>query len=243
MSQSNSHPQENKPASPLYERGFGPAIRAGIASAKDNALPGFILWLFAMAVVSGFYLLPPIRVALEKLGSLKASGGFLYSALSTGLFGGIIPVLWRFARKRGSASPGFAPTLLFLFAFWAVKGIEIELLYGGLDRIFGSGLAANQIVPKVLADQFLYNPLWAGWTQIVAYWFLERSFKPAKGEFSLLVRSMGWRLVAILISTWAVWIPMVSVIYAMPANLQLPLFNIVLCFWSMMLASLTKEKK
>ena len=54
---------------------------------------------------------------------------------------------------------------------------------------------------------------------------------------------MGWRVVTVLISTWAVWIPMVSIIYAVPSNLQIPLFNIVLCFWSLMLGSLTKEKK
>ncbi len=235
-------PQNGSPVgAPIYETGIRPALKAGAASARDNAVPGLILWIFAMLIVAGFYVFPPITRALEALGRLKADGGFLYAMLSTGLFGGIIPVIWRYARKRGSRTVGFWPTLLFLFAFWSIKGVEIELLYGGLDRLLGSGLSAAQIVPKVMADQFLYNPLWAGWTQIVAYWFLDRAFRPARGEFSLLWKTMGWRVLTILISTWAVWIPMVSVIYAMPANLQLPLFNIVLCFWSMMLASLTKE--
>jgi hypothetical protein len=36
---------------------------------------------------------------------------------------------------------------------------------------------------------------------------------------------------ATLMSTWAVWTPAVVIIYCLPPPLQIPLFNLVPCFW------------
>jgi hypothetical protein len=234
------------------------AFRAGLASARENALPGLFLWVFASAIVAAYFFLEPLTAALDALGRLKARGGFLYSALSTALFGGLIPFLWRLgsharassrARVAGTALPIPLWTVpawqaaLFLGLFWAWKGIEVDLLYRAQALVFGNGARFSVIAPKVIVDQFVYNPLWAAWTQVVAYWWLEKGFKPAPGEGRTLLRQMGSRSVTILISTWGIWIPMVSIIYAMPASLQIPLFNIVLCFWGLMLASLSREKR
>jgi len=231
------------------------AALAGLASARENAVPGLILWLVASAIVAGFYLVPPVTGALEGLGRVKAAGGFAYSAISTGIFGGLIPFLWRLYVNRGKASgaagakgarDGTASAwqaCLFLFLFWSWKGIEIDLFYRAQALVFGVGATPDKIIPKVIVDQFVYNPLWAGWTQVVAYWWLENTFRPSALTDRALWGTMGTRVITVLISTWGVWIPMVSIIYAMPSNLQIPLFNIALCFWSLMLASLTKEKK
>lgn len=230
------------------------AARVGISSARENALPGLILWIVAMAIVAGYYFFAPVRNAFDALGRIKASGGFVYSAISTGIFGGLIPFLWRRVltardpgeRNEGRHDPDVLPAwmpCLFLSLFWAYKGIEVDFFYRSQSLIFGTGATVSVIVPKVLVDQFVYNPLWAGWTQILAYWWMENRFRPSALADRALWGTMGPRVLTILISTWAVWIPMVSIIYAMPANLQIPLFNIALCFWSLMLASLTKEKK
>lgn len=241
------------PARPLAA-----AFRAGLSSACENALPGLFLWIFASAIVAGYFLWEPVTVALDALGRLKARGGFLYSAISTSLFGGLIPFLWRSASRARAAARAHATGValpaplwtvpawqaaLFLCVFWAWKGIEVDLLYRAQALVFGDGARFAVIAPKVAVDQFVYNPLWAAWTQVVAYWWLERGFRPAPGEARQLLREMGSRSVTILISTWGIWIPMVSIIYAMPASLQIPLFNIVLCFWGLMLASLSREKR
>jgi hypothetical protein len=42
-------------------------------------------------------------------------------------------------------------------------------------------------------------------------------------------------------STWAVWIPAVTIIYCLPAPLQIPLFNLVLCFWVLVLSFISKR--
>jgi hypothetical protein len=39
-----------------------------------------------------------------------------------------------------------------------------------------------------------------------------------------------------------IWIPAVSIIYSMPNELQIPLFNLVLCFWVLLLNVLNKPR-
>jgi len=41
---------------------------------------------------------------------------------------------------------------------------------------------------------------------------------------------------------WLIWIPVVSCVYALPSPLQMPLFNLVLCFWSMLFAHITSKQ-
>ncbi len=224
---------------------FKRAIRKGIASARENALPGLFLWALAAAIVAGYYFFPPMTGALGRLGKLKASAGYLYSAIATGIFGGLIPALWRLrvnAKKKAPGSVSAFGLCFFLGLFWAYKGIEVDFFYRIQAMIFGTGATPATIIPKVLVDQFVYNPLWAGWTQVLAYWWMENRFRPSALTDRALWGTMGERVITILISTWGVWIPMVSIIYAMPPDLQIPLFNIALCFWSLMLASLTREK-
>jgi hypothetical protein len=42
-----------------------------------------------------------------------------------------------------------------------------------------------------------------------------------------------------LLANWGVWIPTVAAIYALPVGLQLPMQNLALCLWSLMLAFMT----
>jgi hypothetical protein len=244
---SDADPSVTTPARPIRD-----AAKAGLSSARENLVPGCILWSLAAAIVAGFYLVPSVRAALDALGRLKVSGGFLYSAIATAIFGGVIPFLWRYAthyRSRSSGEGKPVPTSLtwkgcaFLSLLWAWKGVEIDLLYRGQALLFGTGATFAVVAPKVLVDQFVYNALWAAGFQAYGYWLLENDLRASAILDRAFWGSLGPRVLTVLISTWAVWIPMVCIIYSMPSNLQVPLFNIVLCFWSLMLASLTREKK
>jgi hypothetical protein len=46
----------------------------------------------------------------------------------------------------------------------------------------------------------------------------------------------------VLLGVWTVWIPVVTCVYALPSALQMPLFNIVLCFWSLLFVSITARQ-
>ncbi|HRX17342.1 MAG TPA: hypothetical protein P5123_13590, partial [Spirochaetota bacterium] len=48
------------------------------------------------------------------------------------------------------------------------------------------------------------------------------------------------RIAIVWCSSLVIWIPAVSIIYSLPQNLQLPLFNIILCFFALILALVAK---
>jgi hypothetical protein len=53
------------------------------------------------------------------------------------------------------------------------------------------------------------------------------------------VRVPGWyrrRVLPLLIGNIGVWVPAVAIIYLLPTPLQLPLQNIVLCFYTLVVA-------
>jgi hypothetical protein len=50
------------------------------------------------------------------------------------------------------------------------------------------------------------------------------------------------RVLPVMVSNWGVWIPAVSIIYMLPPALQLPLQNLVLCLWALMLIFLTSPR-
>ena len=62
---------------------------------------------------------------------------------------------------------------------------------------------------------------------------LKRTLDPIRRQG--LGRWMYQVVLPLLLSNWGVWIPAVVVIYCLPLPLQLPMQNLVLCFWSLLL--------
>jgi len=207
---------------------------------RANLLPGLILQAFAVTVVIGYFRVEAVAHALDVLGVLKHEWGYVYSALATALFGGLIPFLTLFALRRiprGRESRELA----FYVAFWIWKGVEVDALYRGQAWLFGSSGDATVVTAKVAVDQLLYNPLWAAPTQVVCFLWKDSGFSLVGLRRSLAERTLARRSATILFSSWSVWIPAVTFIYSMPAPLQIPLFNLVLCFWCLLLTFISRE--
>ena len=59
------------------------------------------------------------------------------------------------------------------------------------------------------------------------------------------VRAGRWyqrHVLPVLIAMWFLWIPVTACVYSLPATLQMPLFNVVLCFWSLLFAYITARQ-
>lgn len=217
-------------------------VRDGLAAARQNLVPGLVLQAFALAIVLLYYFVPATSPFFQSLADAKATGGFVYSALATALFGGLIPFVYL---KLNPATRDSTPWLFlgFYLAFWAYRGVEVDALYRVQAWLFGEGNSASTIVPKVLVDQLVYNTLWAVPLQIVAYHFMNQRYS------SRAFAGYDWKAFFLqkvptaIISTWGVWIPMVTIIYCLPSALQIPLFNIALCFWVLLLTALTRPQK
>jgi hypothetical protein len=98
------------------------------------------------------------------------------------------------------------------------------------------------LATKVAVDQFIYSACWAAPTITLNYLWMEAQFNLRAWWRALSVQYLIQKLSTVIVSNWLVWIPAVSIIYAMPAELQIPLFNLVLCFWVLLLAVLNKQE-
>jgi hypothetical protein len=217
--------------------------RAGLRGARANLVPGLVLQAFALALVLGFYFIPSIAAALTRLAELRERMGTSYSMISTAVFGGLIPWLYmkanRSTRARYTVAQGLG-----LMAFWAYKGFEMHWLYGGMATLFGHDNSFGTVATKVFFDQFVYCPLLA----VPGMWL---GYKWVEGHFALppivaSIRQRGWmmrEIAPILIANFGVWMPTVCIIYTLPTVLQLPLENLVLCFFTLMLAHLAQAKE
>lgn len=215
--------------------------RAGIRSARANLIPGFALQVFAVTLVAAYYYHAPTHIALDRLAAWRESIGVIFAIISTGIFGGLLPVLYLRSqpstREHTTWLQGAAIT-----AFWSYKGFEVDLLYRMMARFIGTGHDVSTIAAKTAFDQFIYCPLFAVPVTVLVYEWAAEHFNTR----ALIrdIRAGGWfrrRVLPLLVSNLGVWLPTVCIVYSLPTPLQLPLQNLVLCFFTLMVAHQTRR--
>ena len=120
------------------------------------------------------------------------------------------------------------------------KGTEVDLWYRTLAWLHGNGNDTATILRKVLSDQFGFNPLYAAPVGNLCFAWKDAGFRWAPVAADL--RAGRWyarRVLPVVLTVWFLWIPVTACVYSLPQALQMPLFNVVLCFWSMLFAHIT----
>ena len=214
--------------------------RAGAEAAWANRWPGAALSAFAVTLLLAYFYVEPVRDALQRVADFKETVGWPFAIVSTALFGAVLPWLVQRLRPAYRGETRWSH-LLFLAAFWGYKGAEIDWFYKLQAHLVGDAATLGIITVKVLIDQCLYVPLWAVPTTVLAYRFKDEGFDVGRLRRVIFEDHGGlggWvraRVLPVLVSNWAVWLPAVVVIYALPQALQLPIQNLVLCFWALLL--------
>jgi hypothetical protein len=215
--------------------------RLGLAGARANFVPGICLQVFALGLLSAYYAHSPSRSALERLATFRVEVGAPFDAVSTALFGAVIPFL--VLKLRASTRSRYAfPQMALITAFWAYKGVEVSCFYKFQVWLFGEGHSATTIILKTLVDQYVYCPVVAIPVTWLVYTWAEHRFDSAPVVRE--VRRPGFYarcVLPILIANWGIWTPAVAIIYLLPTALQLPMQNIVLCFFTLLLATITRR--
>ena len=210
--------------------------RAGLHGARALLGPGLVLQAVALSLVLAYYFVPAAQAPFARLAAWRTAGGFVFSALASAVCGGVLPFLYlRLNPATRTANPW--PHLFFFAGFWAWKGAEVDLWYRTLAVVFGSEPSFATIAPKVIADQFGYNLLYAAPIGNLCWAWKDAGFR--WGPVAADLRRGRWfarSVLPVLLGVWAVWIPVVCCVYALPTVLQIPLFNVVLCFWSLLFA-------
>jgi hypothetical protein len=216
--------------------------RAGLHSIRALLRPGLALQITALALVLTYYFAPASAGLFARLARWQTDGGYLFSAVSTALCGGLLPFLFlRLQADTRDTHPW--PHLVFFVLFWAWKGAEVDLWYRTLAWLHGEGHDAATILRKVLSDQFGFNPLYAAPVGNLCFAWKDAGFRWAPVLADL--RSGRWyarSVLPVLLAVWFLWIPVTACVYSLPAPMQMPLFNVVLCFWSMLFAHITARQ-
>lgn len=131
--------------------------------------------------------------------------------------------------------------LLFYVLFWLWKGMEVDLLYRLQALLYGDSNHWLVVVKKVMTDQFVYCPIWAVPTMTLCYLWKDADFSISAAKARLSETPLIQRLLRVLASNIVVWVPAVSIIYLLPLSLQIPLFNLVLVFWTLILNSVSEK--
>ncbi|MEM6755714.1 MAG: hypothetical protein AAF586_00975 [Planctomycetota bacterium] len=215
-------------------------LRFGWLALRANAWPALGLWVVAVAIVGGYYAVPSVGAAMDALGAVKDRHGYAFSAVSTALCGAVLP--WLVTRFRlGGAGQGRVAFGVLLLVYWAIKGVEVDALYRFQGWLFGTGTDPGTIAAKVALDMLLYMPLWAA-PMTLAVYQIER----VDGDLRRWWRGLNGRWVThealpIVVANWGVWVPAVIGVYLLPSALQLPMQNLVLCLWALMMIFMADE--
>ena len=205
--------------------------------------PGLILQVVALLLVVGYYRVPAVHAALERLLVFRQEKGIFFGICSTAICGGVLPFLYlHYLQRDAAGTPRYTwPQGVGLIVFWAYKGLEVDFWYRLQAHMFGTGHDVATIVTKVLVDQFGYCVILSVPLTTALYQVVDTHYDWA--ELLRDVRAPRWylrRALPILISNLGVWIPAVAIIYTLPTPLQLPLQNTILCFYTLVVAHQAK---
>ena len=215
-------------------------LRQKIARAlRQNLVPGLILQCFALSIALCYFFWPASHVVFNFFAALKTEYGWRFSFFSTGLFGGVIPFLYLVYSKQLQGA--IFANLCFYVIFWAVKGVEVDFFYQFQAFLFGANNEVHTIIIKTLFDQLIYSAIWAAPMITQTYLWRDLGFSFSQWKRSQSRALWTLQIPTIIVSNWLIWFPAVIIIYTMPVNLQLPLFNLVLCFFVLLVATLSKH--
>lgn len=211
------------------------------AAARRNLVPGLALQAIALALVLAYYLAPATRPAFDAVARLKLDGGYLFAAIATAIAAGLVP--WLIEAARGDIPRRLlAVDLTYVLGVWAWRGAEVDAFYRFQGWLFGTGTDAATIACKVALDMLVYAPLWAQPILVACFRLREHGYRFAEFRAAWRWRPFVHQVFIVQASGWVVWVPTVCIVYSLPAPLQFPLFAVMVCFWSLLLATLVERE-
>lgn len=215
----------------------GHPLLSGLRAAKANLAPGLVVQATMLAVVLAYYFWPPAQSWLKHLAAIKNHFGYGFSFCSGALAGGLLPELLKIALfQKGRVNRENCRNMAFGFLFWGISATVVDGLYRAQAAMFGSRADFSTVTKKVLVDQFIYNPFWSAPFGVAAFEWKNQQFRVAGMSRAFTATFYKKKTLPALVATWGVWIPLVSLVYALPSPLQIPLFSLALTFWVLIFA-------
>jgi hypothetical protein len=218
------------------------SLALGWEAAKANAIPGFVLQTAMLLVLIGYYLSARFADFLNRLAQYKSDHGLAFVVLAAVLGGAIVPELFVIVFfQRGRFRRENVRNLAFTIPTWGIDGILVDLMYRLNEIWFGDVTTVWVVTAKILVDQLGYNPFFAAPAEVLVYEWKNEGFSWRSVRRALTWKHYRDKIVPTLLATWAVWGPLMAIIYSLPFALQFPLFSIALTFWVLLLTYMTNR--
>ena len=202
-----------------------------------------LVLLAAMSVlVAIYYFWPTGATVLSRYGAWQHAGGIFRTALVSGFAGGILSELSLiYVRDRGRWNVTHLENMLFRFVLFFISGMIVGQFYKLQAFWFGNGLSWRVLLPKVLVDQFIFSVFWSTTYYSLAFRWQALRYSGARLWSELDRNFVVERMLPVLVTNWMFWIPGVTLVYAMPLILQMPLNIFATAIWSLLLAGLARS--
>jgi hypothetical protein len=210
-------------------------LAAGAAALRRYWRPFLMIQAAAVVLVLSYHGSQAVRTACEVVAGWKTAGGLPFAALDGAVAGGLLPEIAKLLAERDlRVWRGRGAEIAFNTIFFAFNGMVIDRLYRTEAELFGTEGTLRTVVTKTLFDQFVFTPLWLVLITVLFLW-RQRGLSLAATRPALRRGFYRARVVPLLIPNWLFWIPMVSIIYALPVPLQFMLFVPALGAWSLIM--------
>lgn len=214
---------------------------AGLRAARANLLPALLLQAVMVGMLVAYFLHPGTREVLGEWAACKERWGYFYSAVAGALAGGVLPELlrWLLLQARRWHASNTSNLVVGIF-FWSSIGVLVDAFYRVQAWWWGDEATLAAVLPQVLVDQFIFTPLLTAPLTCLIYdwknhrWRWQRRFL----TFGYYRDSIFPTLVAI----WGVWIPVVSILYTLPEEVQIPLYSLALTLWVVLYTWISEER-
>jgi hypothetical protein len=214
----------------------------GWEAARANAIPALIIQGTMLALLVAYYTSAAASTTLIQLAEFKRAHRLLFVIIASIAAGALIPELFLILFfQRCRPHRGNLRNLLFTIPVWGFDGSLVDLLYRSEAAWFGDVVTVPVVCAKILVDQFGYNPFFAAPFGVLIYEWKNSgvSMRPVRDLFTW--KHYRDKIIPTLVATWAVWIPLMAIIYSLPLALQFPLFGLALSFWVLLLTYMTNR--
>ena len=214
----------------------------GWHAARANARPALIIQAVMLLLLVGYYASGTVSSALWQLAEFKRTHGLGFVVLASITAGALIPELFLILFfQQGRPNRRNLRNLLFTIPVWGFDGSLVDILYRSEAAWFGDIVSLPVVCAKILVDQFGYNPLFAAPFGVLTYEWKNSGLSSGPVRDLFTWKHYRDKILPTLLATWAVWIPLMAIIYSLPLALQFPLFGLALSFWVLLLTYITNR--
>jgi len=211
-------------------------LAPGIAAVRHNWRPFVVIQAVAAGLAALYYASPTVQEATLSIQQVKLAGGTAFAAVTTAIAGAILPEIAKRA-TMGERTP--ARDIVFQLAFFATIGMLVDTFYGLLGGLFGTQVTLQTVLQKALFDQFVFSPLVTISFSTLAFGWKESGFDLRQTGETFANGGFARRYAPLLVTCWAFWLPVLLIVFALPANLQFLMFVCTQAAWSLLLLHMT----